>query len=260
MLIVTTLVCVVLGTWITRAEQQGYAVRAFFDNGGNSYRHAYWNTPDRKEPWWLASLPTILHKGRAEHYWTSVEEIGLGPQDLPRQLEAAQQFPSVKSIHFDQVIKVIPPETWSAVAKVSTVRELEFFSAPINDRTLGEFSSIPNLRELRIWSCPITSEGIEKLAECRNLEALTIELCPINNHWLTAIGKVKTLRKIRIMSAQIADEDLAGLYDLPNLELVEFEHTRVTPNGAAKLQEKLPRCRVTASSPLPPVQPTASSS
>ncbi len=165
MLIATTLVCVVLGTWITRAEQQRAACRAFFDNGGNSYGHAKWNA-EGKEPWWLAKLPEFLRKGRAEHYWTSVEYIGVSERTpLPQQLDAAKQFPALKTIKFDQLIPVVPADTWPAVANVPSVRRLEFFHANINDRTLGEFSNIPNLQELRLWWCErVGNVGVENLA------------------------------------------------------------------------------------------------
>jgi hypothetical protein len=261
MLIATTLLCVVLGTWITRAEQQRAACRAFFENGGNSYGHAKWNA-DGKDPWWLAKLPEILREGRAEHYWTSVEYIGVSERaPLPQQLDAARQFPALKTIKFDQLIPVVPADTWPAVAKVPYVRRLEFFHANIDDRTLGQFSSISNLRELRLWWCErVGNVGVENLAGCRGLEVLQIESCPISNRALVSIGQMKSLRKLRITSAEIDDDGLSALYDLPNVRFVEFEHTRVTPSGAAKLQEKLSRCRVTTVKPLPPVQPKAASS
>ena len=96
----------------------------------------------------------------------------------------------------------------------------------------------------RLTNTGLTDDGLEHLAGLSSLTALWLPPTQISDAGLSHLSGLPNLRKLHVDSMQITDAGLEHLAGLTNLEWLSLNDTRVTKTGVAKLQTKLPRCKI----------------
>jgi hypothetical protein len=121
------------------------------------------------------------------------------------------------------------------------------FEGDIPEAALEQISAWSTLKRLRIDAMSqVTDDGVRHLAALTNLESLAMH----NGHRLSndALKHLQGLARLKELSlfacSNITDAGLAHLKSITALESLELGQTRVTHQGIALLQERLPNCAI----------------
>ena len=262
LLLATTLIAVLLGTWIARAERQRRAI-ARITSKCNLYEvdHSF----NFEVAWGFVSwLPTALTAGDWVHYWYKLDELHLqSPDEINSDLlKAISDMREIREVGFASCS--INTDTLS-ILQSCHIQELEFFdvrffggpivrlphtlrSLRINDCSNCQpiFEFLPNLRQLRSFDVdriPFTDEQFVLLHSLSNLEHISIGVrfnC-ITSQAMAGIDELKKLKTLSIQFACAAYDDvgLEPISNLTQLESLSIPSSSVSSNGFKKLS----RCK-----------------
>jgi hypothetical protein len=78
----------------------------------------------------------------------------------------------------------------------------------------------------------------------RNLISLTTNSRDISDRHVQFLSGCTAIRELDLRGTRVSDSSLSILAELSSLEVLDLRDTNVSLNGAAKIRESLPRCRV----------------
>ena len=156
-----------------------------------------------------------------------------------------------------------------AFTELAEITRLELTSNELTDADLAVLGAMPKLWIFRV-SGPITDAGVPSVVRYPHLKVVGLSRTKITDTGLVSVAKTRSLENLRLAgSAAITDAGLAafaghdrlqtldltnclGITDacvsklqaLPKLTELFVEGTRITRDGAAKIAEALPGCRI----------------
>ena len=267
LLLATTLIAVLLGTWIARAERQRRAVARITSICN---LHQVEHNFSFEVSWGFVDwLPTALTGGDWVHYWYKLDELHLQSLDEIKSdlLKAISELSEIREV--DLASCTINTDTLSILQNCH-IQELEFFDVRIfggpivklpqtlRSLSLSDcsncqpiFESLPKLRQLRSFDVdriPFTDEQFVLLHSLSNLENISIGLlsnCIITSQAMAGIDKLKKLKTLSIQSACAAFDEvgLEPISNLTQLESLSIPSSSVSSNGFKTLN----RCRAAQS-------------
>jgi Leucine-rich repeat (LRR) protein len=134
---------------------------------------------------------------------------------------------------------------------LSSLKELEtlYLSfTTIKGSGLKSVTGLPHLRVLDLSKTSLTDSALEHLKEMQTLEILSLIDVPITDNGLEHIAGLTRLRHLNLTGTQVTDAGLPHLYGLAELENLNLSDAPVTQAGCAKLQQKLPRVKISTRS------------
>lgn len=165
----------------------------------------------------------------------------------------------------------IGPETIKAVAKMSTLKELQLAAAPVGDRDMNLLSGLTQLERLNLAHTELTAKSCKWIKQMHalkdlnlssdcligagltdlkhlKLESLNISLCDLANDNLAPVSDFKSLKCLDISGNMITDGGLESLKRLHGLKTLLLRNSRrLTPKAISALKKALPNCEITFS-------------
>lgn len=247
-----TLFCILLAWQLHRARQQKEAVAAIQAAGG--WVHYDYQQPDPRgattkpnaQPWepkWLLALVGI-------DFFHSVEEVNMvynedGPQRLDNDRSAVDIAPHLA--HFPRLRSLLlsgPFIDDAGMATVGRLKRLETFyqwdGQHLTDAGVMHLRDMPRLTYIHLAMSQVGDRGMEALAKLPNLEGLAMQRNKVTDAGLAHLAGHRKLKELWIGGLEglvpITDAGVVHLSKIPNLEELDLQHTRVTPQGLAPLQ------------------------
>jgi hypothetical protein len=125
------------------------------------------------------------------------------------------------------------------------LQDVTLSSPRIGDPSVAEIGKLRRLKTLKLWGSEIGDAGLKRIAQINSLEYLDLsdspQLTDAGLAHLARLGKLKTLLLNQINVTDAGLEYLRGMKDLDELYLY---HTKVTPEGVARLKRLLPQLKV----------------
>ena len=140
-----------------------------------------------------------------------------------------------------------------AKGEMRQVSAAQIIRKEIRPNDLRYLRSLKNLERLDLDYCQFGDKGLKHVGKLTQLEWLDLEDTAITNDGLRNLSRLKNLKELILDGNDIDDEGLMHLSKLKSLESVRVRQTRVTPQGAAEFNKKLPNCRVYGFATPPPV-------
>jgi hypothetical protein len=232
MLIVTTLLCLVLGSGIIRAERQRMACARLTQGRWHWSFHAHDNTYNRyrpnndlqDEPWWLKTFPLQWRETHGIHYWRTVKTVHAGNTDPGRMYEAVAQLPALGTLIVEHDSYPDDREFWPMVGRLRTLSQLVLRGRTIDNEGSTHLDRLTNLKHLDLGKTIVGDEGIKHLVNLKSLEEL----------WLD--------------DTDITDDAVEHLGAMPWLKRVDLSNTRITAEAVAKLAQFFPSTEWTTGS------------
>jgi hypothetical protein len=99
---------------------------------------------------------------------------------------------------------------------------------------------------LSVAHCPLTVRGLERIGDLGYINShLGAESCGIGDEGLAQFARHTELKRMYLEDNPITDAGLVRLEALKSLEELRLGKTKVTAAGVAKLQQALPKCKIT---------------
>jgi len=106
-------------------------------------------------------------------------------------------------------------------------------------KDLTRLKWLQEVRQLTMSGEKFTDEHVKYIAEMENLNDLTIKRAAITNGSLSHLKKLKNIARLSIMYCPIDDMSIDHLLDNRNVTTMRLFGTRITKDGAARLQKEL---------------------
>ncbi|REJ94909.1 MAG: tetratricopeptide repeat protein [Planctomycetota bacterium] len=127
----------------------------------------------------------------------------------------------------------------------------------MSDADLPDLAAFPGLTELNLRETNVGDAGLEHVAELENLEFLGLTGTQVTDAGLPHLTRLTELRFLTLGNTDVTDEGLDVLAECARLEAINLKATRVSAEGVARLQSRLPLCRVVTDSLTSPQTPTS---
>lgn len=215
--IVTTLACIVLGIWISRAERQRRACAELTRCGWSWAFTANDSDPKEAEPAWLGRIPKPLRQGEAIHYWRTVKSVADGPGDA---LAALEQLPSLRKFEIRFGSYEMDKRLWPIVGRLGALEKLTLSDSAIDDDGLRSIGRLRKLRKLDLGQTIVGNEGVKHLAGLESLEELSLDDTNITDEALDTLAKLPSLKTLSLSRTRATDAALDALgAKRPNLAI-----------------------------------------
>lgn len=137
---------------------------------------------------------------------------------------------------------VISDSRFSALKQLPNLKTIRLEYVRNADAFLEHIAALASLEELSFHRAWFSATGAAQLRTFPRLEVL--RLGSANDNALDQIAAVSQLKELELAYGHISDTGLDHLSRLPRLERISLWHTRVTSAGIAKLQRRLPSCKI----------------
>lgn len=112
-------------------------------------------------------------------------------------------------------------------------------TAAVTNGTLAQLKAFPELRSLHLQSTHLTDDGLRRLGAMKRLQVLALhDAAKITDAGISHLASLKSLEEVYINRAQIGDDALRVLSELPLLHTLHAEGVRFTDNGLKFLEGK----------------------
>lgn len=253
LLIAVTIFCVALGWRLNRARQQREAVKAIKEAGGWVYYDYQTYDPNtaefdlKAEPW----EPEWLRESVGIDFWHDVIGLNMSYHEEGGKRRDNKQSPVNISGHLAR----LPRLKFLALTKhsvddagmqyVSRLKELEalfYWDADgVTDVGARHLASCPRLSYLFLESTDIGDAGLQSLAKLEGLEALVLPGNNITDEGLASLVGHPRLKTLWVggndgRASNITNAGVSHLAQIPNLEVLDLQSTRVTVQGLEPLR------------------------
>ncbi|MCC9608255.1 protein kinase [Blastopirellula sp. JC732] len=115
----------------------------------------------------------------------------------------------------------------------------------IDDRAVSVVAEYPQLRLLTLSGTQVTNAGLESIGQAKNLRELNLSHCyKVSDDGMPHLIPLAGLNHLGLVYTPISDAAIPHLIQLNGLRTLNVSRTKITAEGAAKLQAALPLCVV----------------
>lgn len=133
---------------------------------------------------------------------------------------------------------------WVGVDYFSNVVAIRTNNTSIYDDHLEHLEGLPALKTFDLRHSPIADRGLKHLAGLKTVTWLNLNNTLIKGKGLKHLERFQALEWLFLSNTQVTDEGLEHLGGLKALRWLDLNETQVTDEGVARLQEKLPNCKI----------------
>jgi hypothetical protein len=242
-----TLVCLVLGLIVSRAERQRRAVEAVRDAGG-------WVTYDLNlrvtdhgasttGPEWLTSLLGI-------DYYCDVVEVGLPKSATDAVFVHLAGLTRLRKIYLSR--SQVTDAGLRHLRRLTRLEELYLDGTRVTDDGLAHLGGLETLQDLVLEGTTITDAGLVHLGHMADLQWLVLSDTQVTDAGMSRLEPLGNLRVLYLDETSVSDQGLVRLRELNNLRSLYLVDTRVTDSGCRQLQAALPACDIHRQAELQP--------
>ena len=132
----------------------------------------------------------------------------------------------------------------SHLSEMSELKFLDLSYTKVTDKGLAHLAGLKRLREVRMYDTALGDGAMAVLAEMPDLESLNAWGSRVTDHGLPPLRRLRKLKELNLNGTAITDRGIRVLGDLASLEDVHVDVSPVTVEGAAWLQQKLPKANI----------------
>jgi hypothetical protein len=223
-----TVLCVVLGLWVQRAERQRRAVAAIRALGGEvGYDYeADGDTDELPGPDWLCRLLSVDYFSDVLMVdWPTATNAGLDKLDGLGELDRL-------SLHFNSHIT---DEGLPRIGALKNLRMLSLCGTSVTDRGLVHLGALTRLEWLNLNNTAVTDLGLVDVGRLPKLKALYLDNTQVTGTGLVHLHELSNLEGLDLRNTPVSDEGLAHVSNLRHLTVLDLTGTRVTDAGLEHL-------------------------
>ena len=130
------------------------------------------------------------------------------------------------------------------LAEIGTLKALLLNGASVTDAGMRHLRNLSQLRNLYLQNTGITGSGLRELANLTELRTLFIAAEGVTDEGIQFISGLPRLGVVSLEFATVTDAAIDDLVKLQGLRDLNILSTGITAEGAARLQQELPDCRI----------------
>ncbi|QGQ23656.1 protein kinase [Gimesia benthica] len=139
--------------------------------------------------------------------------------------------------------------SFSGLEKIKRLKQLEGLHLKacwnVSDNALQHLSGLTQLTSLVLGQTPLTDLGLKHVGQVLGLQELLLDSCKeISSAGIGHLVSLPRLRFLDLNETQIDDSAISHLKKMKGLRVLKIYNTKITADGAKRLQSALPECVV----------------
>jgi Leucine-rich repeat (LRR) protein len=118
------------------------------------------------------------------------------------------------------------------------------YNTKVRGPGLVHLSALPNLQYLELSHTPLEDVGLEHLGRMQGLKSLGLAHTKITDAGVPHLAELKNLENLSLNYTDVTDESLVHLQRLSKLKELELKGARISSEGAQRISQTLPNCKV----------------
>jgi hypothetical protein len=114
----------------------------------------------------------------------------------------------------------------------------------VTDSGMANLQALPQLEHLDMSAVRIGDDGIKHLETLSDLTHLDLIATRVTDEGLRHLRPLNKLKVLKLNSTAVTDAGMEHLASLTNLQELWLQRTAVTADSIAKLQERIPNCKI----------------
>lgn len=200
--------------------------------------------------WWLNgaqrdAVSKLTAMGAALEFddYRNVKSLRIPPGCSLKALEYVAALPRLETLTLP--VTDATDQDLAPLLKTASIEQLILSGNPgITDEGLKNLVNLIHLKSLYLTDVPIRGPGLQSLGRLTNLDVLSLSYTKLEDSELAHLNDLKSLRVLDLSYTACSDEGLKHLTGLTSLKELWLMASKATPEGAAKLNESLPKVNV----------------
>ena len=178
---------------------------------------------------------------------TNLEELYLEHTAISdRSMQIVKGFSKLKALGLTET--KISDAGLMQLAALTTLEKLLLGPSEVSDAGLKTLSG---MKRLRFLECNLATDvGLQHLKGLSSLETLSLSVARVTGPGLENLVGLRSLQEVYLRSS-LNDEAIGHLSRLSGLKVLDLGRSQLSPQGASKLKQALPKCDLA----LPPSMP-----
>jgi hypothetical protein len=130
------------------------------------------------------------------------------------------------------------------VDQAGRIRSVMLMRAKVNDADLASLHHFGKLVGFMVMGGEITDRGVEHLLALRELEVLHLDGTDVTDAGVRQLTALTRLRTLSLVLTRVTDTSVESLSAMKSLTRLEIGTTLISAQGARRLREMLPGCKV----------------
>lgn len=141
-------------------------------------------------------------------------------------------------------VQLIGDDELKQICSIPTVWNITLDDCGISDEALVDLRLLPRLSVFRLRKSGVGDAGVKHIVNCKNLKNLILANSKVSDQSAAEFGRCTKLYYLDLSNTTISDKTIDELQKMTTLTYVNISGTQVTNQGAARLREALPDCKV----------------
>ena len=233
LLVVTTVMCVALGWWVNRAEQQRRAVAAILELGGAvTYQSQYPVDPLVES---RGFIRRTLEDRLPQDYFDEVNHVSLMSTSV-----TDADLSQIEKLRALRIINLLRTQATDVglqhLGRCRTLTVITLQGTHVTDAGLAHLQGLSSLEALNLGHTRVTDAGLAHLQGFRALRHLDLAKTQVTDVGLVHLQGLRALDDLDLQNTQVTDAGLAHLEGLTALRILNLGNTQVTDAGLVHLR------------------------
>lgn len=253
--IAITLLCVGLSWWMYRARRQAAAVKGIRDSGGWVY-YDYQRYDAMKSASDFdgdSPFPKFLVDGLGVDFFHNVDVVSMvyayedgGKTRRDNSNTKVNVSPYLGGFPYLRLLMVkehqLDDDGFAELVKLKCLEEFFFWDADqITDKGVMQLRNLPRLRSVHISQSHLSDQGLAMLASLPCIERLSLQQNEVSDEGVKTLRDNATIETLWIgrtgnPQSRISDASIPVFASMPNLRVLDLQHTQVTVEGLKALR------------------------
>lgn len=224
-LTVITLLCLLLGSQVSRIRERREAALQIEEAGGRLiYRHQY-------------PMPRVPGSPAKPRYYPDSR----GQAWLRKQLgdDWANRAESVRLIDIEQSGDLL-----TRIGCLNELKGLTLEGSDVGDGDLKYLTDLQHLQGLVLSHTDLSSRGLRSIVALKELRRLSLRATLLTDEGLMYVSELQDLVDLDLGYTDVTDSGLELLRRCRKLRRLNVEYTRTTDAGVSRLSRSLPSCSI----------------
>ena len=234
--VIFTLVCLCLGWFMYRVNQQRRVVAKLLKNGA-SFQYSPFTS---LHPWgdvlpdWLRARLYGVLRYSDDLQWVTEVTVN-DPKFNDEDLDVLSELPQLRYLNL--MGTGVTDDGVEKLQNLTTLRALKFSGTKIADAGLPAISRLHNLRVLVLTETAVTDAGLTQLQSLSKLDELYLDGTKVTGACLHNLAAIDSLRVIHLRNTLLCGEGLTELAKMPTLEAVDATNTPISDADMIYLEQ-----------------------
>ena len=167
----------------------------------------------------------------------AIIEVDLRDGQVGDTLGKLSRLPKLRSVLLSR--SDAGDESLEAIAKISTLENLDLRGCAVTDKGLGLLEGLQRLKSIKLsgksGQTKVTDQGVASLAKISSLKVIALDFLPVTDQGLSALAPLVGMKELYLAGTDLSDDSVQTVKQFSGLTKLRLAATGLTSSGLKQL-------------------------